>query len=128
MEQILEKLGSPGRYHCIIGVLFAITWWSVTLGNVSFTFYGYTPKYTCNSPGIADQKTLNNELDRNDSLPVIYKYNNQTITVAKDQCSYNVTSVSNLSSIHGCKEWSFDDEGRGTKTIVTDVSSAIYML
>lgn len=116
----MEKLGAPGRYHCIIGILFAITWWSVTLGTVSFTFYGYTPNFTCNTPGHADGITQNHGF--NTTLVMTYRYNNETVTIAEDQCSYNVTTASNKTSSKRCKAWSFDDEGRGTKTIVTDVS------
>lgn len=105
MEQILEKLGRPGTYHCLIGMLFAITWWSVTLGNVSMAFYGFTPQHNCSVPALADQN--------NSSHAVV-------TSVAADQCSYNITR-SNMTESHKCTAWVYDDEGRGTITVSTEV-------
>lgn len=111
MEQILEKLGDPGRYHVIIACMFAITWWSVCFGTVSYAFYGFTPNYTCD---------ITNSLDNANVSHMYQPIDNWNISVSKDQCNFTINGSTLL-----CNSWWYDDEGRGTHTIVTQVS-AIY--
>lgn len=114
MEQILTKLGDPGRYHIVIATMFAITWWSVCLGNVSMAFYGFTPKYTCD---VGHNSTDNEMLGSDLSLC--------NFTISEDQCSY---TVHNCEYGEGkreqpCRRWKYETDGSDTRTIATEVSA-----
>jgi len=120
MEIILEALGDPGRYHVLITCMFAVTWWSMTFGAISMAFYGEPLKIKCNVPSRHISYSPN-ELPylENSSVPFT------NISMAKDECSYNITSVTNgtvTHSSHQCDSWTYLDGGREISNIVTEVS------
>lgn len=125
MEQILERLGNPGKYHVLIVCLFAITWWSVTLGTVSMAFYGHEPQKSCN---VGDSLRSEFGLDSDANVTAIanntgYRWRDgSNITVIDKQCSYRVLDENGTSAEYQCRSWTYDDEGRGTATVTSDVS------
>lgn len=128
MEKILEKLGDPGLYHVLIACLFAITWWSVTLGNVSMAFSGFTPNHTCDVAASAKLNNHSHLLFPNSALvgnssPT----HNFTVSTAKDQCFYTLNGDwEGNGKAQPCHKWLFDDEHRGTVTITTEVGGKCY--
>jgi len=112
MEALLKHLGNPGRYHLLIATLFAITWWSVSLGNVSMTFYGFTPNYTCDAEKMLSEGGAGSLRNRG------YWYLNDT----NDPCEFTITN-GNTSESLACSQWNFETRNGKDASIVTDVSS-----